>query len=139
MAVYWHKPTLVFSLSLLCVLIYFSRTDFPIVPSGILTPKFSAIVAPIIANVSVSSSLPQPSIAGEYARKGTFSLVWSVPVCVGSLPWSAVIISKSSLTINQVIHLILHQIFLILVHSLAHCGGVPIKHQNLQGSQNIAL
>ena len=38
----------------------------------------------------------KPSIAGEYARKGTFSLVWSVPVCVGSLPWSAVIISKSS-------------------------------------------
>ena len=33
---------------------------------------------------------------GEYARNGTYSRVWSVPTWVGSLPWSAVIINKSS-------------------------------------------
>ena len=33
----------------------------PMVPSGIFTPKFSAMVAPTAANVSVSSSLPAPS------------------------------------------------------------------------------
>ena len=32
----------------------------------------------------------------EYINKGTFSRVWSVPFQVGSLPSSAVIITKSS-------------------------------------------
>ena len=38
------------------------------------------------ANVSESGSFPYPSIDGEYAKNGTISLVWSVPVCVGSFP-----------------------------------------------------
>ena len=59
------------------------------------TPKLSAIVAPMTANVSAPASAPLPSKDGEYAIKGTLSLVWSLPVCVGSFPWSAVNISKS--------------------------------------------
>ena len=54
--------------------------ELPMVPSGIATPKLSAIVAPVTAKVCVSSSLPLPWKDGEYARNGTFSLVWSVPV-----------------------------------------------------------
>ncbi len=46
--------------------------ECPIVPSGILTPKLSAIVAPIMANVSAASSSPASFIDGEYARNGTF-------------------------------------------------------------------
>ena len=65
-------------------------------PSGISTPKFSATVAPITANVSVSGSPPLPLNDGEYATNGTFSLVWSVPLYVGSFPWSAVIMRRSS-------------------------------------------
>ena len=48
--------------------------------SGMSSPKFSTMVAPITAKVSCSGSLPLPSMDLEYARKGTFSLVWSVPV-----------------------------------------------------------
>ena len=44
-------------------------------PSGMATPKLSAMVAPITAKVRVSSSLPLPFMDGEYARNGTFSLV----------------------------------------------------------------
>ena len=76
--------------------------DFPIVPFGIVTPKLSAIVAPITAKVSSEGILPPPLMDGEYARNGTFSFVWSVPVYVGSFPWSAVKISKSfSLTYSE--------------------------------------
>ena len=58
----------------------FSSRDLPIVPSGISTPKLSATVAPTTANVSSSGSSPLPVMEGEYARKGTFSRVWSVPL-----------------------------------------------------------
>ena len=43
----------------------FSSIDFPIVPSGIFTPKLSAIEAPITANVFSSSSLPPSFIFFE--------------------------------------------------------------------------
>ena len=36
----------------------------------------------------------------EYINSGTYSLVWSVPSTVGSHPWSAVIINKSSFVIR---------------------------------------
>ena len=51
------------------------KTDSPIVPSGISTPKLSAIVAPITANVSRPSIFPFCSMEGEYAMNGTYSLV----------------------------------------------------------------
>ena len=51
------------------------------VPSGIFTPKSSAIVAPMMAKVSVSGSSPLPFIALEYARNGTFSLVFLNGFC----------------------------------------------------------
>ena len=44
------------------------------VPSGIFTAKFSAMVAPITANVSSSGRLPVSAIEGEYARNGDFVL-----------------------------------------------------------------
>ena len=50
------------------------------VPSGMETPKLSAAVAPMTANVSASGSSPLPFMDGDHARNGTFSLVWSVPV-----------------------------------------------------------
>ena len=45
------------------------------VPSGILTPKLSAMVAPITAKVSLVSSFPLSVSDGEYAINGTCSLV----------------------------------------------------------------
>ena len=57
-----------------------SKTELPMVPSGMATPKFSATDAPITAKVSSFSSAPPLSIRFEYATKGTYSLVWSVPV-----------------------------------------------------------
>ena len=45
------------------------------VPSGMATPKLSAIVAPITAKVSQSESAPCPCMDGEYAKNGTSSLV----------------------------------------------------------------
>ena len=49
--------------------------EFPMVPSGIFTPKLSATVAPTTAKVSVSGSFPPPVIDFEYNKRGTFSLV----------------------------------------------------------------
>ena len=54
--------------------------EVPMVPSGISTPKLSAMVQPILANVSPGSSRFPPAMEGEYTSSGTFSLVWSVPV-----------------------------------------------------------
>ena len=42
-----------------------SSTEYPIVPSGIFTPKLSATVAPITAKVSPAGSFPFPFIEGE--------------------------------------------------------------------------
>lgn len=56
------------------------RIEWPIVPSGMAMPKLSVMVAPITAKVSASISAPGVCIDREYARNGTFSLVWSVPV-----------------------------------------------------------
>ena len=62
----------------------------------------TATVAPIIANIFSSSKQPPSAIAGDQEIKGTYSLVWSVPVYVGSLPWSAVMISRSSDVISSI-------------------------------------
>lgn len=56
-----------------------SSSDTPMVPPGIGMPKFSATVAPTTPKLSCSCSGPEDFNEGEYARKGTFSLVWSVP------------------------------------------------------------
>ena len=56
-----------------------SNTDSPIVFFGILILKLSAIVAPITAKLSLLSKIPWPFIDGEYAKNGTYSLVWSLP------------------------------------------------------------
>lgn len=45
-----------------------SRMEYPMVPSGIFTPKSSAMVAPMMAKVSVSGSSPLSLNALEYAR-----------------------------------------------------------------------
>ena len=50
------------------------------VSSGMAMPKLSVMVAPITAKVSASTSAPGVCIDRAYARNGTFSLVWSVPV-----------------------------------------------------------
>lgn len=66
-----------FHVSCIKLLFYFSlsRIESPMVPSGIFTPKSSAMVAPMIAKVSVSGSSPLSLHALEYARNGTFSRV----------------------------------------------------------------
>ena len=64
--------------------------------SGSSTSKLSAINAPIFPRVSNGWSLFGDLKFLLYIIIGTFSLVWSKPLNVGSLPWSAVIISKSS-------------------------------------------
>ena len=75
-----HKPLFY----VICACIYFqSKISFigvPIVSSGIATPKFAAIVAPMSAKESDSGRLPLIVSFGEYRRSGTYSLVWSVPV-----------------------------------------------------------
>ncbi len=85
------------------------------------TPKLSAIVAPMTANVSDAVSSPLPSKDGEYAINGTLSLVWSVPVCAGSFPWSAVNISRSS-----------H-------HSQSICNGIDQDNSNHRPGKNASL
>ena len=60
-----------------CLRCYMSseRMDVPMVPLGIATPKLSAMVAPMVAKVSRSSSLPWNFIDGEYDTNGTYSRV----------------------------------------------------------------
>src|SRR5205807_1558666 len=71
-----------------------ARNDVP-AASGGATPKYSATVAPMSANV-----LRSPSAAGRTrgpdARIGTASREWSVEGVVGSFPWSAVRMIRSS-------------------------------------------
>ena len=50
------------------------------VPSGMDTPKLSAMVAPMTAKESASGRGPPSAILLDQARKGTYSRVWSVPV-----------------------------------------------------------
>lgn len=59
----------------------FLATRFPSVPKPFLVPKLVGFPWKFFAKM-----VP-----------GTSSLVWSVPFHVGSLPWSEVIINKSSL------------------------------------------
>src|SRR5207253_8749918 len=70
------------------------RNDVP-AASGGATPKYSATVAPRSAKV-----LRSPSAAGRTrgpsARLGTASREWSVDGVVGSFPWSAVRMIRSS-------------------------------------------
>ena len=56
------------------------KIDFPIVPFGICTSKLSAIVAPISAKLLPVPNWPWFFIDGEYAKNGTYSLVWSLPL-----------------------------------------------------------
>ena len=58
--------------------------------------KFFAIEAPISAKLPISGNLPVYLNNLEYMNIGTYSRVWSVPLNVGSFPWSADIINKSS-------------------------------------------
>src|SRR5690606_16443813 len=58
-------------------------------------PSQCAMVSPISDRTGRKPMDPLGS-AGENSRIGTCSRVWSVPRQVGSLPWSAVMTSKSS-------------------------------------------
>ena len=55
-----------------------------------------AIVCPTSANVLLIPRLTFFFNDLPYTNNGTYSLVWSVPLVVGSQPWSALIISISS-------------------------------------------
>src|SRR5207302_10305800 len=71
------------------------RNDAPAASGEAATPKYSATVAPMSAKL-----LRSPSVTGRTrgpsARIGTASREWSVEGVVGSFPWSAVRMIRSS-------------------------------------------